>query len=330
MVAAAVGTLIVTSALGERRVLASLEDTDPATPAEVSGAVAGVAPPPQVALAEGATVAFSEPVDRSRLAAFTKRDHLPRPTRRVDARIEVASVDSLSAIEDTRGPASSRAGLRRTSARAGATPNRRPHRDVRGPAIAPMSVLSAYAPSDDGIETPFDLLLDAPSTTGLQRLLPYGVSGNGRDHWWSSRPLPADVAAPASLKCLAQAVYFEARGESLTGQEAVAQVVVNRVKNPAFPDDVCSVVFQNRRWFNRCQFTFACDRREDTVRDPEAWAIAEGVARDYVTARIWRADIGAATHYHATRVAPKWANLMRAVKTIDNHVFYITTGGGLS
>ncbi|MBJ3778284.1 cell wall hydrolase [Acuticoccus mangrovi] len=188
------------------------------------------------------------------------------------------------------------------------------------------SMLTAYAADRADISEPFELLLgpEASATPSL----PYGVAGNGRDHWWSDRPLPASITSEASLKCLTEAIYFEARGESELGQEAVAQVVVNRVKNPAYPDDICAVVYQNRTWYNRCQFTFACDRIKDVVRDPEAWATAEKVAKLYTEQKLWLAEVGAATHYHATRVSPKWANIMRRVKTIGDHVFYMTRHGG--
>jgi spore germination cell wall hydrolase CwlJ-like protein len=109
---------------------------------------------------------------------------------------------------------------------------------------------------------------------------------------------------------------------------AVAQVVINRVKNPEYPDDVCGVVYQNRNWFKRCQFTFACDRIRDAVRDEKAWSTARRIAESYAAGQAWLPTLGAATHYHARRVSPRWASQMREIKTIDRHVFYITHGGG--
>ena len=187
------------------------------------------------------------------------------------------------------------------------------------------STLSAYAPAPAAIDdTPFDLLLgDAPAATR-----PHGISGGGRDHWWSDRPLPDDIESEASLRCLTEAVYFEARSESELGQRAVAQVVINRVKNPAYPDDVCGVVYQNKDWRDGCQFTFACDRTKDVATDAEAWATAERIAREYASGTAWIDDIGAATHYHANHVTPSWASLMNRTREIGHHVFYITKGGG--
>jgi hypothetical protein len=217
----------------------------------------------------------------------------------------------------------------------------RPRADGDAPAApaavaeaALASMLSAYAPERVDIETPFAVLLEGEpgSPSGEPPVpavpVPWGVSGNGLDHWWSDRPLPESVRSPEGIECLAKAIYFEARGESVEGQEAVAQVVINRVKNPAYPDDVCAVVFQNRTWFNRCQFTFACDRIPDVVRDGEAWDTAMLIATRYANEETWLPEIGAATHYHAEYVSPAWGNVMRRVKTIDRHIFYVTLKGG--
>lgn len=186
------------------------------------------------------------------------------------------------------------------------------------------SKLTAYAPDDVDAEAPFRLLLGQEDTAER----PHGVSGGGRDHWWSDRPLPKTVTSKKSLRCLAQAIYFEARGESEEGQRAVAQVVINRVKNPAYPDDVCGVVYQNRTWRNRCQFTFACDRVKDVVRNQPAWQLARKIAAEYASGTAWIDKIGASTHYHAKRVNPRWAREMRKLGTIDRHIFYLTYGGG--
>ncbi len=177
-----------------------------------------------------------------------------------------------------------------------------------------------YAPDRVDIAVPFGLLMRGE--------LPHGISGDGRDHWWSDRPLPKSVTSKKSKRCLAEAIYFEARGESVLGQEAVAQVIINRVKNPAYPDDVCGVVYQNKHKFNRCQFTFACDRIKDRVNDRRAWATAVAIAERYAKGKAWLPQVGAATHYHADYVSPRWARMMRRTKTIGKHIFYITHGGG--
>ena len=83
-----------------------------------------------------------------------------------------------------------------------------------------------------------------------------------------SNPLPACVFSKAEQTCLANGIYFEARGESVRGQAAVAQVMLNRVRNPAYPNSICGVVYQNDKWCNRCQFSFACDGSQESHPEP--------------------------------------------------------------
>jgi spore germination cell wall hydrolase CwlJ-like protein len=123
-------------------------------------------------------------------------------------------------------------------------------------------------------------------------------------------------------KCLANAVYFESRGEPERGQMAVAQVVMNRVFSDFYPNDVCGVVYQNAGRHLACQFTFACDGIPDVVREPEAWAVAERIARDTLDGKIWVSDVGKATHYHAYWVHPRWVREMKKLDKIGVHTFY--------
>jgi spore germination cell wall hydrolase CwlJ-like protein len=124
----------------------------------------------------------------------------------------------------------------------------------------------------------------------------------------------------SDLECLTQAVYYEARGEGVRGQAAVAQVVLNRVKHPAFPKSVCAVVFQGagRRG---CQFSFACDGSMRRGRDPDAWQAARGIATRALAGAL-RAEVGSATHFHTTQVSPIWAPHMARVTQVGLHVFY--------
>ena len=146
--------------------------------------------------------------------------------------------------------------------------------------------------------------------------------------------LVQDVSLPSTLKtwndptvvaegerCLAQAVYFEARGEPYEGQLAVAQVVLNRVVDDRYPNSICAVVFENETWRHRCQFSFACDGRSDRPRNLGAWIDALKTARLASTGRL-RDLTYASTHYHAEYVKPKWAKrFLRTVK-IGRHAFY--------
>ena len=187
-------------------------------------------------------------------------------------------------------------------------------------AATSASLASAYAPEGGGdLNAPFEALLGGGAGTARQT--------GPLDHWWSDRPLPKDMTDARQVKCLAEAIYFEARSELRQGQMAVAQVVVNRVKNPAYPDTVCGVVYQNKHWLNRCQFSFACDRIRDVVTDQASWTQAMEIAEGFAGGKMWLPDIGASTHYHATYVRPAWAPTMKRVERIGQHVFYLTYGG---
>jgi Cell Wall Hydrolase len=101
-------------------------------------------------------------------------------------------------------------------------------------------------------------------------------------------------------KCLADAVYFEARGEPLRGQMAVAQVVMNRVFSGYYPNNVCGVVYQNANRHLRCQFTFACEGKDlSKVDELDMWEQAKTISKDMLDGEIWLTEVGHATHYHA-------------------------------
>jgi spore germination cell wall hydrolase CwlJ-like protein len=123
-------------------------------------------------------------------------------------------------------------------------------------------------------------------------------------------------------KCLANAIYFEARGEPVRGQIAVAQVVMNRVFSGYYPNDVCGVVYQDAHRHLACQFTFACDGHRDRVDELDAWMRAREIARDTLDGKFWLADVGKATHYHAYWVHPRWVREMRKLDRIGVHTFY--------
>jgi spore germination cell wall hydrolase CwlJ-like protein len=125
-----------------------------------------------------------------------------------------------------------------------------------------------------------------------------------------------------AAKCLAEAVYFEARGEPVRGQIAVAQVVVNRAFSGYYPETVCGVVYQNSHRRYACQFTFACDRVRDVVTEPEQWDRARKIAREMLDGRLWLPEVNRSTHYHATYVRPYWVRSMKKNYKAGLHVFY--------
>jgi hypothetical protein len=124
-------------------------------------------------------------------------------------------------------------------------------------------------------------------------------------------------------KCLADAIYFEARGEVMKGQEAVAQVVMNRVFSGYYPHDVCGVVYQNSHRHLACQFTFACENKDlNKIDEPDMWEQAKQIARDTLDGKIWLAEVGHATHYHAYWVHPSWVHEMTRLYRLGVHTFY--------
>jgi spore germination cell wall hydrolase CwlJ-like protein len=129
-----------------------------------------------------------------------------------------------------------------------------------------------------------------------------------------------------SLECLTAAIYYEAARETTDGQRAVAQVVLNRVRHPAYPASVCGVVFEGARRYTGCQFSFTCDG--SLRRGPMAsyWERARSVAEAALSGYVY-APVGWATHYHANYVVPYWASSLIKAATIGNHIFYRWRGG---
>ncbi|MGE0611428.1 MAG: cell wall hydrolase [Hyphomicrobiales bacterium] len=123
-------------------------------------------------------------------------------------------------------------------------------------------------------------------------------------------------------RCLATAIYFEARGEPVGGQKAVAQVVMNRVRSPEYPDTICGVVYQGQHRRTGCQFSFTCDGKADVAKDEIRWQMAMELARKVTSNEVWLEDIGHATHYHANYVSPRWIREMKRIQTIGAHIFY--------
>jgi spore germination cell wall hydrolase CwlJ-like protein len=123
-------------------------------------------------------------------------------------------------------------------------------------------------------------------------------------------------------KCLAEAVYFEARGEAVRGQIAVAQVVMNRAFSGFYPSTVCGVVYQNKHRHLACQFTFACDNVADVVREPDMWDRAKKIAKAMLDGQLWLPEVAKSTHYHAYWVHPSWVHEMKKMYKFGVHTFY--------
>lgn len=125
----------------------------------------------------------------------------------------------------------------------------------------------------------------------------------------------------ADWRCLTEALYFEARGESVKGQFAVAEVILNRVDSPEFPDDVCAVVHQGTGRKYQCQFTYTCDGVKEVIANPRAFEEVGKVAHLMVQGAPRPLTQGA-THYHTRAVNPAWARRFPRTATIGVHHFY--------
>src|SRR5688572_23737910 len=128
-----------------------------------------------------------------------------------------------------------------------------------------------------------------------------------------------------SLECLTQAVYYEARNQSTDGQRAVAQVVLNRVRHPSYPNSVCGVVFQGSERVTGCQFSFTCDGSMYRDIEPDAWDRAQVIARDALSGSVYR-PVGLALNYHSTAIRPYWAPSLARQAVVGAHVFYRRPG----
>jgi hypothetical protein len=125
----------------------------------------------------------------------------------------------------------------------------------------------------------------------------------------------------AQSACLAEALYFEARGESVKGQFAVAEVILNRASSAEFPDSVCDVINQGTGRKYQCQFTYTCDGLAETISNPAAYREVDKVARLMLQGAPRRLTDGA-TFYHTKAVSPRWSRVFPRTTTIGVHHFY--------
>jgi hypothetical protein len=172
-------------------------------------------------------------------------------------------------------------------------------------------------PSDPGVVV-------KNGTGGGETVAPKGeVTGQEQRPMTPAERLGLDDASRAkSEKCLAEAIYFESRGEAVRGQMAVAQVILNRVFSGKYPNTVCGVVYQNAHRRLHCQFTFACDGIPDIVREPDMWERAQTIAAEMLDGKLWLPEVGKATHYHAYWVHPGWVREMTKMHRLGVHTFY--------
>lgn len=142
------------------------------------------------------------------------------------------------------------------------------------------------------------------------------------DRWLAAQP---KARGGAEWTCLTEALYFEARGESLKGQFAVAEVILNRVSARTYPNSVCGVVREGAHRRNACQFSYACDGQPEVVNEPEAWDRAGKIARLMLDGSE-RKLTGGATHFHNLQVRPNWSAIFARTVRIGTHIFYRQPG----
>ena len=196
------------------------------------------------------------------------------------------------------------------------------------PAPAPPAVTTTQSADKAAVgRVPPGTHAGAQAAMSAQAARPAGLAASLRDRFHfpsgqAARPFAFARVAEASTDqhCLAETVYFEARGESADGQKAVAQVVLNRVRHPAFPKTICGVVHQ--RTSGTCQFSFACSNRE-AATDSVAWRRAQTIASAALHGAVMAA-VGDATHFQTAR-SGSFAGLMK-VAQVGAHVFYRFTG----
>ncbi len=151
-----------------------------------------------------------------------------------------------------------------------------------------------------------------PSTSPIYPMRPFELKSGNDDYL-------------RALTCLNQAIYYEAANESTEGQQAVAQVVLNRLQHPAYPKTVCGVVYQGSQLSTGCQFSFTCDGSLSRAPNDASWQRSRSVAEKALGGFVY-APVGTATHYHADYVFPYWAVTLVKLKQIGAHIFYRMTG----
>lgn len=135
---------------------------------------------------------------------------------------------------------------------------------------------------------------------------------------WAPVRRPADYG---ELRCLAEAIYFEARGESRRGWQAVAEVILNRVESSKFPSTVCAVVSQGAHRKNGCQFSYNCDGLPETIAEREIFGEIREIARRLLRGHV-KPIAGGATHFHSKSANPRWSERFEMTAVIGRHVFY--------
>ncbi len=193
--------------------------------------------------------------------------------------------------------------------------------DGATPSVSLEFALNSSSPtSSDGVVVAVVLDPGSQDTTIAQQSL----LGGGKPDY--AALIDAKDSA-RQMRCLAEAIYFEARSEPEAGQAAVAQVVLNRVRSGIYPSTVCGVVYQDRNRPFACQFSFACEGKSLRIEEPGPWAVATRIAEEVVSGKNYNPAVAEAVNYHANYVSPFWVGYLRRVDRIGAHIFYAMRDG---
>jgi len=168
----------------------------------------------------------------------------------------------------------------------------------------------------------------APMSLPMSASIPLGMVPMPRAAPGAPPPSPAErlhlegKERAKAERCLANAIYYEARSEPVRGQMAVAQVVLNRAFSGFYPNDICGVVYQNAGRHLACQFTFACDGKRKVINERGNWARANRIAKQTLDGQIYVPEVAKSTHYHAIYVHPNWVGEMKKMVRYGVHNFY--------
>ncbi len=178
----------------------------------------------------------------------------------------------------------------------------------------------AQTAQEDGVKAEVSALLSAETNSNVE----FWLTDRSEDE--TTGFMPVTIVADSKLsmaeqKCLAEAVYYEARSETRSGQKAVAEVVMNRVTSKHYPNSVCGVVYQGSERRTGCQFSFTCDGSMDIKAYGKAWDRSVDVA-EFVLSGGHIPMTNRSTHYHTLEVNPKWSKTLRMTRRVGSHVFY--------
>ncbi len=193
--------------------------------------------------------------------------------------------------------------------------------DGATPGVSLEFALNSSSPTpNDGVVVSVELDQNATGTTVAGQ----SVFPNGKPDYAT---LIDTKDSQRQMRCLAEAIYFEARSEPEAGQAAVAEVVLNRVRSGLYPTTVCGVVYQDRNRPFACQFSFACEGKSLRIEEPGPWAVASRIADEVVSGKTFLPQVADAVNYHAAYVAPFWRGYLKRVDRIGAHIFYAMRDG---